>query len=120
MKTPLKTLLPLLTVLGLTGCAVYPTPGYDYYDTAPPYGAIQPYSVGPPVYLHGSLVYQYDHYSAPRGYPRSYYRARPGYVPHHPPHPLGHVPRAEPRGRDRDGDGAPDRADHRPGDPRRR
>ena len=111
MKTPLKTLLPLLTAVGLAGCAVYPAPGYDYY------GAVQPYAVGPPVYLDGSVVYLYDHYSAPRAYPRSYYRgAHPGFIPHHPPRPHGHAP----HGHDRDGDGVPVRADRWPDDQRRR
>lgn len=122
MKKPLKTLLPLLTAVGLAGCAVYPAPGYDYYGTTPPYGVVQPYAAGPPVYLHGSVVYQYDSYNAPRVYPRSYYRAHPGFIPQPPPRPHGHVPHTQPRDsdRDRDGDGVPNRADRRPDDPRRR
>ncbi|WP_157979463.1 hypothetical protein [Rhodoferax ferrireducens] len=92
----MKTLLLVLAVAGLSGCAVYPAAPYETY------GPSAPYVVAPPLYIHGSVVYQNAYPRAtPHVYPRGYYRARPGM-------------------RDRDHDGVPNRFDRRPHDPRRR
>lgn len=110
----MKTLLLVLAVAGLSGCAVYPVAPYE------PYGTSAPYVVAPPLYLHGSLVYQHDVYprAYPHAYPRGYYRPHPGVAPFPSPRPPVHGPR--PGMRDRDGDGVPNRFDRRPYDWRRR
>lgn len=97
MNTTPKLLLALAAAAGLGGCAVYPAPGYGPYESA---GAVygQPYPVqAAPVYINGSVGYQRGYAPPPvvvqggRGY-------RPGYGPGY-------------SGRDRDGDGVPNRVD---------
>ena len=127
----LKTILPVLTLAALGGCAVYPAPGYDGYG----YGG-SPYATEPPVTVYGSGTISYGNsygYPVPVRvpvYPRGYYEGRPP-----PPRPDA-GPRHPPRGqynrdqdrdgipdrvdRDRDGDGVGNRYDRRPGDPRQR
>jgi hypothetical protein len=104
----MKTLLLVIAATGLTGCAVYPQPGYDPYYGSPveqSYGYEQQ-----PIYIQGGSVYgsggyayppAYAYprgYSHPRGYdyPRGHGRpwprpdARPDPRPHSPPGaPLG-------------------------------
>ena len=41
----LKTILPVLALAGLGGCAVYPAPGYEGYGG--------PYATEPPVTVYG-------------------------------------------------------------------
>lgn len=111
----MKTTLLVLTVAGLSGCAVYPVPAYPTY---PAYGGGPPMVVEQPVYIEGG--YQRRGYA--NDYPRGYSRPAPVVVvpvaprpfPHGPHHDRGHVDR------DRDGDGARDRSDRWPDDPRRR
>lgn len=93
----MKKLLLVLAAAGLSGCAVYPVSSYDGYATGSPYVApyAVPYVVTPPLYLQGGIVYRHDVYP----------RVHPG---------QGSRPR------DRDRDGAPNRADRWPNDPRRR
>jgi len=121
----MKTLLLLLTAAGLSGCAVYPGPGYEqpYYGSVgtpvyPSYPAYSsyPYVVEPPVYIQGGGVYR--SYDAPR-----YYRAPPvRVVPpvvHRAPRPgwgggdRDHDGIPNRLDRDRNNDGVPDRAQHR-------
>jgi hypothetical protein len=110
----MKTLLLVLAVAGLSGCAVYPAAPYESYESS------TPYVVTPPLYIQGNLVYRHDVYprAYPYVYPRGYYRAHPGFVPHYPQRPRIHGP--SPRPRDRDGDGVPNKFDRRPHDWRRR
>lgn len=114
----MKTLLLVLAVAGLSGCAVYPAAPYEIYEPG------TPYVVTPPLYIQGNLVYRHDVYprvyprAYPYVYPRGYYRAHPGVVPHYPQRPRIHGP--APRLRDRDGDGVPNKFDRRPRDWRRR
>jgi hypothetical protein len=111
----MKTTLLLLTVAGLSGCAVYPA-----YPTYPTYGGGPPVVVDQPVYIEGG--YQRRGYDYPRGY------SRPPpvvVVPAPVPRAFPHGPSRHERGRadrdhDRDGDGTSDRADRWPNDPRRR
>lgn len=92
----MKTLLLVLAVAGLSGCAVYPAAPYETY------GPTAAYVVTPPLYIHGSVVYQNTYPRPyPYVYPRGYYRGHPGM-------------------RDRDHDGVPNRFDRRPHDWRRR
>lgn len=100
----MKTLLLVLAVAGLSGCAVYPAAPYETY------GPSAPYVVTPPLYIQGNLVYRHD--AHPRVYPRGYYRPRS-----HDRDRDGIPNRVD---RDRDGDGVPNRFDRRPYDPSRR
>lgn len=84
-------ILVALAVVGLTGCAVYPTPGY--------YG---PVAVQPSVSIYGGT--RYGGYVAPRRGPRD--QDRDG-IPNR-------------FDRDRDGDGVPNRWDRYPYSPRSR
>ena len=115
----MKTLLVVLCAAGLTGCAVYPDPAYDSYGG---YGTIStaPVVVAPqPVYIYGGGGYRSGGY--PYAYPRRYvappplppraygpYWSRPGAVV---PRPNVHPQRPGYGGRDRDGDGIPNRFD---------
>ncbi|MGH8034747.1 MAG: thrombospondin type 3 repeat-containing protein [Lysobacterales bacterium] len=118
----MKTLLLVLSVAGLSGCAVYPAPAYESYGPGPPYVVEQQ-----PVYIQGGGVYRYGGY--PYAYPRGYNRFHPGVFSHQPP--IVHAPRPHPGARDqdrdgipnrldrdRDGDGVPNRWDRQPNDPR--
>ncbi|MDQ3058823.1 MAG: hypothetical protein M3R45_04780 [Pseudomonadota bacterium] len=109
MKT--KTLLVLVAVAGLSGCAVYPAPGYDGYG----YGGSDPaYVTTPaPVYIQGSAVYRHSSPSYGPTYPRGY-RQHPGHGPRD--RDRDGIPNY--RDRDRDGDGARNRHDRNPNDPR--
>jgi hypothetical protein len=100
----MKTLLLLLTAASLTGCAVYPAPGYEQ----PSYGA-PPYVVEQPGYRHGGV---YRSYGQPRAYAPRYYPP-PVVVepPHHRPPPVLVLPRPGRGNGDRDHDGIPDRFD---------
>lgn len=114
----MKIFLLLCAAVGLTGCAVYPVPGYDTYGNGP-------YVVEQPVYVYGGgTVYRSERY--PYGYPYGYNRPPPPpvvVVPGpHPGRPFVQGPRPG-RGqgdrdgvpnrvdRDRDGDGIPNRVD---------
>jgi len=112
----MKTFLMLCAAAGLTGCAVYPEPGYQGYgygNTGP-----GPYVVQPPVYIYGgSTVYRSESYPRYEQYPYGYRR---GYNPSPPvvvvPQPGSGRPFVQgPRpGRghgDRDRDGIPNRVD---------
>ena len=126
----MKTLLLVLSAVGLSGCAVYPAPAYDSYGGYGNYGNYGSYSsyggaVGPPlvvapqpVYIYGSGVYRSGGY--PHAYPRGYAPVPVpprAFFPHGPrpgaygPWPNGHAPRPGHGARDRDGDGIPNRAD---------
>lgn len=130
----MKTTLWVLTVAGLSGCAVYPVPTYPTYPT---YGGGPPMVVEQPVYIEGG--YQRRGYA--HDYPQGYSRPAPVVVvpvpvprafPHGPPHHAsrhdrghhGHGDRDRhghgARDHDRDGDGTRDRSDRWPNDPRRR
>ena len=105
----MKTLVVILAVLSLGGCAVYPAPAYD------PYGS-SPRVVAPPVYIYGGGVYRYggddrEHPSVPQRQP-----PRPNQRMHDQDRD-GVPDRVD---ADRDGDGVPNRFDRRPDDPRRR
>ena len=133
----LQTMLPVLALAGLGGCAVYPAPGYDSYG----HGS-GPYAAEPPVTVYGGGTISYG---GSYGYPvpvlpRGYYEGRPPPPPR--PHPGPHLhPGERPRpghwtrhphrdqdrdgvpdrfDRDRDGDGVGNRYDRRPGNPRQR
>ena len=105
----MKTFLALCAVVGLSGCAVYPAPGYDTYG----YDVPAPQVIQQPVYIQGSgTVYRSDGF----GYGRPWGYHRPP-----PPPPVVVVPGPRPgrpfvqgprpgRG-DRDGDGVPNRVD---------
>ena len=123
----MKTLLALLAVAGLSGCAVYPAPAYETYGGV----AGPPYVVEPPVYIYGGVY----HYSDPPvyAYPRIYNRTHPGVLAPHRPWPNVQARRPRPGAhdrdrdgvpnrldRDRDGDGVRNRQDRRPNDPGRR
>ncbi|MFI5443723.1 hypothetical protein [Polaromonas sp. UC242_47] len=75
----MKTLLSLLAVAALSGCAVYPPVAYGPYDgsVVAPYG---PYGVVPPMYVYGDGVYPFGAYGA---FSLNYYRFHPGVFPHH-------------------------------------
>ncbi len=100
----MKTLLFVLALVGLSGCAVYPAAPYETYGPSPAY------VVTPPLYIHGGIVYENVH-------PRHHPRAHPRPYPH--VYPRGYY-RGHPGMRDRDHDGVPNRFDRRPYDPRRR
>ncbi|MDI1271972.1 hypothetical protein [Polaromonas sp.] len=104
----MKTTLLVLTVAGLSGCAVYPVPTYPTYPT---YGGGPPMVVEQPVYIEGG--YQRRGYA--NDYPRGFSRPAPVVVL-----PVAPRPRYPHRDPDRDGDGVRDRFDRWPGDPRRR
>ncbi|MDO8718323.1 MAG: hypothetical protein Q7K20_04980 [Polaromonas sp.] len=116
----MKTILTVLAVAGLSGCAVYPVPGYEQ-----PYGAGPVYGAPPPAVIYGSGVYRQGGYiEAP---PPVYVRPPPVYVRPPPPRivvqpapqvlvqpgprPQSMVARPGHRGRDQDRDGVPDRVD---------
>ena len=127
----MKTILTVLAVAGLSGCAVYPVPAYEQ-----PYGGVPVYGAPPPVYLYGSGVYRHDRY--PVAPPPVYVRPpppriilqpepRPQVLVPRPGHGPGHRDRDNDRDgipdrvdRDRDGDGVRNRSDRRPNDPRYR
>ena len=143
----LQTMLPVLALAGLGGCAVVPASGYDSYGYG--YGS-GPYATEPPVTVYGGGTISYgSSYSYPVPvpvFPRGYYESRPPPPPPRPhPGPYfnpGERPRPDywtrqpGRGphhrdqdrdgipdrldRDRDGDGVPNRYDRRPGNPRQR
>lgn len=112
-----KLLLVFAAAAGLSGCAVYPSPGNEVY------GGAAPYVVEQPVYIQGGV--SYGSYPRPYVYPRGYYggyRGHPGFGPRHwsrrdaqPGHP-GYGG----RNGDRDGDGVRNRHDRRPNNPGRR
>lgn len=105
MKTRTKTVLLVLSVVGLSGCAVY-SPGYE------PYG-VGPAVVAPSVYLYGGSTYRYRDYD--RGYSGAYPHQRPRSRHYDRDRDRDGVPdRVD---RDRDGDGTPNRWDRRPGNP---
>ena len=111
----MKTFLVLCVAASLTGCAVYPAPGYDTYGNAGPV----PYRVEQPVYLYGGgTVYHSDSYP----YQRPWGYSRPPPPPHvvvvpGPPPGRPFVRGLRPgRGHghgdsDSDGDGIPNRVD---------
>lgn len=117
----MKTILTLLAVAGLSGCAVYPAPGYEpAYGTGPVYGPSYPaYGGGPvyappapPVVIYGSGVYRQGGHPPPPVFvrpppPRIIMQPgpRPQVLVPRPGHGPGH------RGRDSDRDGIPDRVD---------
>jgi hypothetical protein len=78
----MKTTLLVLAAAALSGCAVYPSPAYETYESPVlvPYGVVQQ-----PTYIYGSV------YSSPgyRGYPRGY---RQPHVAPQPVHPHVHAP----------------------------
>lgn len=123
-----KLLLVFAAAAGLSGCAVYPSPGNEVY------GGAAPYVVEQPVYIQGGV--SYGSYPRPYVYPRGYYggyRGHPGFGPRHGSRPNAH-PLHPGRGardrdrdgipnrfdRDRDGDGVRNRHDRQPNNPRRR
>lgn len=138
----MKTILTVLAVAGLSGCAVYPVPAYEQ-----PYSAVPVYGAPPPVVIYGSGVYRHDRY--PVAPPPVYVRPpppriilqpapRPQVLVPRPGHGSGHrdsdrdgIPDRVDRDRDgdgvrnradrdRDGDGVRNRSDRRPNDPRYR
>jgi hypothetical protein len=122
----MKTFLVLCAAAGVTGCAVYPAPGYDNYG----YDVPAPQVIQQPVYIQGGgTIYRSDGFGY--GYPRGYHRPLPppvvvvpGPRPGRPfvqgPHPgrgLGDRDRdgiPNRYDRDRDGDGIPNRFDRNP------
>ncbi len=91
----MKTLLLLLAVGGLSGCAVYPAPANDAYQVYGP-GAGPPYVVEQPVnpayiyggvYGYGGYGYAYPYgYPYPYVYPRGYNHIYPGAFPRRSPY----------------------------------
>ena len=82
-----KTILPVLALAGLGGCAVYPAPGYDSYG----YGS-GPYATEPPITVYGGSSISYG---GSYGYPvpvvpRGYYEGRPPPPPPPRPYPGPH------------------------------
>ncbi|MDW5441148.1 hypothetical protein [Polaromonas sp. SM01] len=75
----MKTLLSLLAMAALSGCAVYPSAAYDTYDGS----VVAPYGVVQPMYIYGGGLYPYGAYGAYGAYPLGYYRFHPGVFPHH-------------------------------------
>lgn len=82
----MKTLLSLLAVAALSGCAVYPPVAYNTYDGS----VVVPYATVPPAYIYGD-VYPFGFYGA---YSLGYYRGFPRYASPrlHAPG-MGHGPR---------------------------
>lgn len=126
----MRTFLVLCAAAGLTGCAVYPAPGYENYG----YDVPAPQVIQQPVYIQGGgTIYRSDGFGY--GYPRGYHRPPPpppvvvvpGPRPGRPfvqgPHPgrgqgdrdRDGVPNRHDR--DRDGDGVPNRFDRNPNNP---
>ncbi|MBG6076734.1 hypothetical protein [Polaromonas sp. CG_9.11] len=109
----MKTFLVLCAVAGLSGCAVYPSPGYETYG----YDVPAPQVIRQPVYIYGGggggTVYRSDGFG--NAYPQGYYRPLPPpvvVVPGpRPERPLVHGPRPGRGQGDRDGDGIPNRFD---------
>ena len=91
-------------VAGLSGCAVYPAPGYGAYGNA---GAAYPVETQP-VYIYGTGTYRNGGYAHPRAYSGRGKRDQD----------RDGVPNRYDR--DRDGDGVPNRYDARPANPYRR
>ena len=106
----MRTFLVLCAAAGLTGCAVYPAPGYDNYG----YDVPAPRVIQQPVYIQGGgTIYRSDGFG---GYPRGYHRPPPPpqviVVPGpRPGRPFAHGPRPGRGQGDRDGDGIPNRVD---------
>jgi hypothetical protein len=92
-ETSMKLLIALLAATGLCGCVAYPAP-YGAYDG----GAYGAYGGSYGYYGNGPYVVQQRPYYYDRHYDHRGYR-------------YG--------GRDRDGDGVPNRRDAAPNDPRR-
>ncbi len=88
----MKTLLSLLAVAALSGCAVYPPVAYNTYDGS----VVAPYAVAPPVYIYDGGLYPYGVYGAygTYPYPRGYYRFHSGVFPRHSSQPHMHAPGA--------------------------
>ena len=104
----MKTFLTLCAAAGLSGCAVYPAPGYDNYG----YDVPAPQVIQQPVYIQGGgTIYRSDGFGY--AYPRGYYRPAPVVVVPGPPpgRPFAHGPRPGRGHGDRDGDGVPNRVD---------
>lgn len=108
----MRTFLVLCAAAGLTGCAVYPAPGYDNYG----YDVPAPQVIQQPVYIHGGgTIYRSDGFG--HVYPRGYYRPLPPPPPvvvvpgPRPARPFAHVPRPGRGQGDRDRDGIPNRVD---------
>jgi hypothetical protein len=98
----MKTTLLVLAAAALSGCAVYPSPAYETYDST----VIVPYGVVQPTYIYGGAYpHGYGHRAYPRGYHQPSYRAAPHAVPRphlHAPHP-GHGAREHLHNRLREG-----------------
>lgn len=111
MKTIAKTLIAVAAIAALSGCAVYPAPGYGAYDN---YGGSNagPAYVGQPqpAYIYGG-VYRDGGYR--NTYPRGYNGNRPAPAARDRDHD-GIPDRVD---RDRDGDGVPNYRDAWPGNP---
>jgi hypothetical protein len=104
----MKTFLALCAAAGLSGCAVYPAPGYDNYG----YDVPAPQVIQQPVYIQGGgTIYRSDGFG--HAYPRGYNRPPPVVVVPGPPpgRPFAHGPRPGRGQGDRDGDGVPNRVD---------
>lgn len=105
----MKTVLVLCAAAGLSGCAVYPAPGYETYG----YDVPAPQVIQQPVYIQGGgTIYRSDGFG--HAYPRGYHRPPPPVVVvpgPRPGRPFVHGPRPGRGQGDRDGDGIPNRFD---------
>lgn len=82
----MKTTLLALAAAALSGCAVYPSPAYETYESPVlvPYGVVQQ-----PTYIYGSVYSSHSHRAYPRGYRQPHVAPQPVHPQVHAPHP-GH------------------------------
>ena len=107
----MKTILLLLAVVGLSGCATYSTSSYDSYGTGTAY-----VTTAPSVYFYGSSgdPYRHSHREAPIFYAPTYNQPFFGGFPRLAPRPQMRAPRPDHNLRQRGRDDRPDRAERSP------
>lgn len=103
----MKTILLVLAVIGLSGCATYSASSYDSYGT--------PYvTTAPSVYFYGSSGDSYRHREAPIFYAPAFNQPFFGGFPRLAPRPQIRAPRPDHHLRQRGRDNRPERAERGP------